>query len=160
MNLNWKENKGSSPLASTEGKQAEQVSHYSECGETAEDNIKVAIALCVEKAVSLLDINLKDESMYLMFEWDSTDSELTIVVTDQTKQRDSDNIVKCHFSALNKTMSLDNFKSEEEWKTHVNEYAEDVDFWIRDYLTTCTSFLKYSLIAAFHSGNRSTSKLL
>ena len=157
MNLNWKENKGSNPKAPATG---EHISHYSECTETSEDAIKAAIALCVEKAVSLLDVNLKDESMYLMFEWDNTDSELTIVVTDQTKQRDSDNIVKCHFTALNKTMALDNFQSEEEWKLAVNEYAEDVNFLIRDYLTTCTSFLKYSLIAAFHSGNRSASKLL
>lgn len=157
MNLNWKENKGANSLASSA---SEHVSHYSECTEISEDNIKAAIALCVEKAVSLLEVNAKDESMYLMFEWNTTDSELTIVVTDQTKQRDSDNIVQCHFSALNKTMSLDNFQSEEEWKSTVNEYAEDVEFWIRDYLTTCTSFLNYSLIAAFHCGNRNASKLL
>mgnify|MGYP005993519911 CR=1 FL=1 len=155
MNLNWKENKGANSQAA-----GEHVSHYAECGETAEDHIKTAIALCVEKAVSLLEVNAKDESMYLMFEWNTTDSELTIVVTDQTKQRDSDNIVQCHFTALNKTMSLENFPSEEEWKLAVNEYAEDVNFWIRDYLTTCTSFLNYSLIAAFHCGNRNASKLL
>lgn len=155
MNLNWKENKGANSVAA-----GEHVSHYAECGETAEDHIKIAMALCVEKAVSLLEVNAKDESMYLMFEWNTTDSELTIVVTDQTKQRDSDNIVQCHFPALNKTMSLENFPSEEEWKSTVNEYAEDVEFWIRDYLTTCTSFLNYSLIAAFHCGNRKASKLL
>jgi hypothetical protein len=137
MNLNWKDKKG-----------VKSTVHYTEFEGVPDDQVQLAINLCIDKMAQLLGSNIKDDSMYLMFEWDISHSNLTIVVTDETKSHDSDNVVQCYFTNVDETL-----KSE-------YELAEDVEFWVRDYLTTCTVFLNYSLIAAFHCGSRAASKLL
>jgi len=132
MILSWEENK--SP-----GECPEIIRHHSEYAGTEESGIRLALAECVEKSISLLATNINDESLYLLFEWCTASSVLSIVVTDSTKKLDSAQVVKCGFSRLD---------------------AEDLQYWLGDYFTTCESFMSYSLVAAFHSETRATSALL
>ena len=117
----------------------ESTGHVSECIARDEGGIRLALGECVEKSISLLQANINNESLYLMFEWCASSSVLSIVVTDSSKEIDSPHIVKCTFTNLE---------------------TEDVQYWIRDYFTTCASFMKYSLVAAFHCNERSESTLL
>jgi hypothetical protein len=82
----------------------------------------------------------------MLFEWDEDNASLSIVVSDAKKAHDSPQMVKCCFKALSENMPSD--------------YAENIHFWIRDYLTTCAGFMRYSLVAAFHTGNRNACTLL
>ncbi|OUS10810.1 hypothetical protein A9Q89_10485 [Gammaproteobacteria bacterium 53_120_T64] len=132
MILSWQENK--SP-----GECAESMCYHSEYAGTEESGIRLALAECVEKSISLLATNINDESLYLLFEWCAASSVLSIVVTDSTKKVDSAQVVKCGFTRLE---------------------AEDLQYWLGDYFTTCESFMRYSLVAAFHGQTRVESVLL
>ena len=132
MILSWQEKK--SP-----GECSESIVHHSEYAGTEEPGIRLVLAECVEKSISLLDTNIKDESLYLLFEWCAVSSVLSIVVTDSTKKIDSPQVVKCGFSRLE---------------------SEDLQYWLGDYFTTCESFMRYSLVAAFHRQTRVESVLL
>jgi hypothetical protein len=132
MFLSWEENEIVTDAQDRTG-------HISECIVQDEGGIRLALGECVEKSVSLLQANISDDSLYLMFEWCASSSVLTIVVTDSSKKNDSQHIVKCTFAKLK---------------------TEDVQYWISDYFTTCASFMRYSLVAAFHCNKRSESTLL
>jgi len=132
MILSWEKNK--SP-----GECSETFRHHAEYAGTEESGIRLALAECVEKSISLLHTNIKDESLYLLFEWCAASSVLGVVVTDSTKKIDSPQVVKCGFSRLE---------------------SEDLQYWLGDYFTTCESFMRYSLVAAFHSQTRAESALL
>ena len=132
MMLSWEENK-------SVGECSENILHNSEYAGTEESGIRLALAECVEKSISLLATNINDESLYLMFEWCAASSVLSIVVTDSSKKIDSHQVVKCGFSKLE---------------------AEDIQYWLGDYFTTCESFMRYSLVAAFHCQTRAESVLL
>ncbi len=132
MILNWQENK--SP-----GECSESIVHHAEYAGTEEPGIRLALAECVEKSISLLHTNINDESLYLLFEWCAASSVLSVVVTDSTKKIDSPQVVTCSFSRLE---------------------SEDLQYWLGDYFTTCESFMRYSLVAAFHSQTRAASALL
>ena len=159
MNLNWKESTSPNPFESAAGYKTEFVVYLAEYLERDDVKIRLAIESVIDKAVSLLDENIVNESMYLLFEWDSVYSMLTVVVTDEAKETDSVNVVKCSFPALDEEMnSLD--ASDEIWEKIVNEYASSVSFWIKDYLSVCSKFLNYSLVAIFHNESRENSQLL
>jgi len=132
MILNWQENK--SP-----GECSESIVHHAEYAGTEEPGIRLALAECVEKSISLLATNINDESLYLLFEWCAAESVLSVVVTDSTKKIDSPQVVTCCFPRLE---------------------SEDLRYWLGDYFTTCESFMRYSLVAAFHSQTRAASALL
>ena len=132
MILNWQENK--SP-----GECSESIVHHAEYAGTEEPGIRLALAECVEKSISLLHTNINDESLYLLFEWCAASSVLSVVVTDSTKKIDSPQVGTCSFSRLE---------------------SEDLQYWLGDYFTTCESFMRYSLVAAFHSQTRAASALL
>lgn len=117
----------------------ESTGHVSDCVAQDEGGIRMALGECIEKSISLLQTNINNESLYLLFEWCASSSVLTIVVTDSSKKNDSQHVVKCTFTTLE---------------------SEDIQYWIRDYFTTCASFMNYSLVAAFHCNKRSESTLL
>lgn len=132
MILSWQENKSL-------GECPESIVYNSEYAGTDESGIRSALAECVEKAISLLAANIQDESLYLMFEWSASSSRLSIVVTDSSKKIDSPQVVQCSFFKLD---------------------PEDLQYWLGDYFTTCESFMRYSLVAAFHCQTRMQSALL
>ena len=50
--------------------------------------------------------------------------------------------------------------SESLWDAKTEDFSELVKGWIHNYLTTCSGFMKYSLIAIFHNESRENAKLL
>ncbi|WP_226704397.1 hypothetical protein [Microbulbifer elongatus] len=121
----------------------EHVVHRCSVEYYSDQDAEIAINACIDKTCGLLDSNIQYHSRYLLFGWDTTSSTLTIVVTDDEKQRDSRDVVQCQFVATDKPLD-----------------PEDIQFWIKDYLTTCAAFLRYSLIAAFHRESRANCTLL
>ena len=121
----------------------EQVIHRSQLNSTSEQEIQQAVDTCIEKACELLESNIQDDSRYLLFGWGADTSTLTIVVTDDDKVKDARDVMQCQFVTGGKPLD-----------------PEDIQFWIKDYLTTCAPFLRYSLIAAFHRESRANCTLL
>jgi len=158
MKLNWEEQKNSKPAGSTAATTC--TVYHAECSNSANKSVVSAIDQCIDKALDLLSINVVDESRYLMFEWDKAHSTLTIAVTDHTKANDSEHVVRCIMSGLYKEMQSIRDLSPSDCDEKMNAYSFDVKYSINNYLTTCSEFLRYSLIAAFHSDSRDKSILV
>ncbi|BCE00351.1 hypothetical protein [Marinicellulosiphila megalodicopiae] len=120
------------------------------CPEKTEYPVNDAVATCIEQAASILDKTIQDESQFFLLEWNKTKCELSIVVTDTSKTKDSEFAVKCHFDELEKIITSEN---EIEW-------IENVQVAASNYLTTCPNFLKFSLIAVFTHEDRNYCRLL
>jgi hypothetical protein len=140
MYLDWQENHSASDQAAAD----DRIVYLAQCDGDTDETLRNAIRDSIEKAVSLLHLTIRDDSLYLLFEWDKREACLDIVVTDAQKQQDSDRIVRCCMSATEDNCS--------------DETAEKIQFWIRDYLTTCDGFFAYSLVAVFHSHSRNSSR--
>jgi hypothetical protein len=122
--------------------------------------IRTAVGECIEKSVGLLSQNIQEDSMYFMLEWHCESSTLSIIVTDEFKQKDSPIIVKCQMSVLNDRLSDLKISSIDQWQDQVNQYIANVKYWSTDYFTTCSAFFKYSLIAVYYTESRSRVELL
>lgn len=118
--------------------------HDTKCLSLEHPAMKSAIEQCIEKACSLLASNIQDDSLYLLFEWFADTATLKVLVTDSSKTQDAPQVIRCQFIRLENDA----------------EIAERVQYWIRDYLTTCASFMQYSLVAAFHFQGREHCVLL
>lgn len=138
MHLHWQEN---TIQSNTGSQQHQHVSQY--LGDT-DQSIKAALGQCVEKAAELLPVNIQDDSLFLLFEWNKEHSQLNIVVSDADKNQDSPHLVRCDFTGLQNPAA----------------YQEKVSYWLTDYLTTCAAFMNFSLVAAFYVNNRQESTLL
>lgn len=158
MDLIWKEN--ITPLEVSVDGLNECSVFFTESNKVEERLIKLNVIECVDKSITLLGKNITEKSLYYLCEWDTMCSTLTIVVTDETKSMDSKNIVKCCFSNLNKTFHKFSDKSELEREYIANNYSSMVYDCIRDYLTTCSGFMTYSLVAIFHSSDRRSTELI
>ncbi|GGY72236.1 hypothetical protein GCM10011613_16490 [Cellvibrio zantedeschiae] len=127
--------------------------HAVSVAETSENAVCQIIEASAEKAIQILKENIQDNSLYLLFEWDANQAKLNIVVTDASKKLDSPQSVCCTFSSL----AVELARESEEQRLG---YTESVKFWLHDYLTTCTAFFNYSLVAIFHSSSRDNTELL
>lgn len=106
--------------------------------------LKDALEACAAKAIELLEKNIQDDSLYLLFEWNPETCALNIVVTDADKQRDAPASVGARFAqSANTDLS-----------------TAQVRFLLSDYLASCGAFMRYSLVAIFHSEARANSTLL
>lgn len=125
--------------------EATQITHHIQHDAGDENAVKATLEACIEKAVSLLDDNVQDDAMYLLFGWqeENGSAQLRVSVADATKSADAKQVVCGEFSVL--PAGID---------------AEQVAFWLRDYLTTCTAFLRWSLLAAFYTDDRARAQLL
>ena len=133
MTLQWNE----------QAQQEGAVLYTLSCAGNDEDAIKAGVEAALEKAVSLLDRNVRDDSRYLLCEWDADAARLQVVVSDDSKTKDAPEAVECCFEPFDAALDV-----------------ALLQFLIRDYLTTCTAFLGWSLLAAFHEGDRQRSRLL
>lgn len=116
-----------------------------------ESKICKTIEACADKAIGLLKNNIQDDSLYLLFEWNEELAQLKIVLTDAAKKNDSQESVYCTFPNL----ALDLVNEEQRAAN-----TDSIKFWLHDYLTTCTAFFSYSLVAIFHSSTRNNTELL
>lgn len=112
-----------------------------------------AVEDAAERAIEELHDNIQDASLYLLFEWCFDNAELKIAVTDVSKSKDSPISYCCKFTNLLKR--LESASTEE-----LEQFAETLKFWLHDYLSSCTPFLKYSLVAIFHQSTREHTELL
>ena len=119
--------------------------HQSECAIANDEALKRGVAGVVEKAASLFPGSLQDDSQYLLFEWDQEVAVLKVVVTDINKANDSPEKVQCQLSGA---MLAD------------ADFSEDFSYAVRDYLTTCASFMAYSMVAVFCDKTRTQCQLL
>ncbi|MEN0037806.1 MAG: hypothetical protein AAGC78_12105 [Cellvibrio sp.] len=120
-------------------------------------SLKEALETCAAKAISFLGTNIQDDSLYLLFEWDADNAQLNIVVTDASKQLDSPDSVSAAFPALVQEIAS---MPEDQQADKKEAIIELVKFLLSDYLASCGAFFRYSLVAIFHSSNRSESVLL
>jgi hypothetical protein len=130
-----------------------QIVHAISVAETSEKTVRQIIEASADKAIQLLKQNIQDDSLYLLFEWSVSEAKLNIVVTDANKTQDAPESVCCVFSSLAIELAREN----EDQRLN---YVESVKFWLHDYLTTCTAFFSYSLVAIFHSSSRNNTELL
>ena len=131
--------------------------HTTSLATTTKASTQQTLGRVIDKAVSLLPHNIQHNSLYLLFEWDSNSNTLQVVVTDSTKTHDAPDRVRCIFSSLNSEPHRENTLSETE-RNVINIAA--LKYWLHDYLTTCTGFFSYSLVAIFHSSTRDQTELL
>ncbi len=119
--------------------------------DTEESTLRKTVEACANKAIGLLKTNIQDDSLYVLFEWNEDLAQLSIVVTDAAKKNDAQESVCCTFPNL--ALSLLNQEQRA-------AYTYTIKFWLHDYLTTCTAFFSYSLVAIFHSSTRNNTELL
>ncbi|MGJ8687063.1 MAG: hypothetical protein ACSHWQ_06260 [Spongiibacteraceae bacterium] len=146
MILDWNVGVSERAPAGVQGEQADYVIHTSVCSACDDTTLRAAAGECVEKATSLLSENIDDDSMYVLFGWDAEQGNLMVSVSDAAKQKDASQVVCCNFSALDEKNNA--------------EFIETLKYWITDYLTTCSGFMRYSLVAAFYSESRDQTALL
>lgn len=130
---------------SSEGK----ILHKAVSAANTQESIKVSVLACADKAFSLFDANVKDESMYCLFNWDFAQQALTINVTDPSKTVLADQSVQ---------LVLENYAA---YLTDKEDQQEQVQLWLHNHLTTSAEFLQFSLVAAIVTdGDISRSVLL
>ncbi len=110
--------------------------------------IKQALEAAARQAISLLDKTIKDDSLYLLFSWDQSLQQLQVVVTDASKTQDSDTQVQLRFSQPPKE------------SPNPEDFAEQLHFWLKDFLASYAPFFRYSLVAIFSAGDRTQTHLL
>lgn len=128
-----------------------KIIHATVMAGTEEQHSRKTIEACTDKAISLLENNIQDDSLYLLFEWNPTNTTLNIVVTNATKNHDAPESVCGSFPELTQEFTT---------PEQSIAFTESVKFWLHDYLTTCTAFFNYSLVAIFHSSSRNNTELL
>lgn len=131
------------------GNTTEGVVYSYRCEYSEDKDIRQVINQTIDKAVSLFPNNVWDQSRYVIFEWDKENKRLGIVVSDDDKTTDSPDSVHCEITAYQTAADQD-----------PQSQADNIQYWIRDHLTTCTEFFRYSLIAVFHSHSRDKTSLL
>jgi hypothetical protein len=131
------------------GNQTQGHIYFFDCTATDEKEIRNTVNQTIDKMVGLLRSNVWDSSRYCLFEWDKKTKTLDIVVTDDDKKVNSPDIVRCHISAFDDSPDQD-----------TGAEIENLQYWIQNYLTTCTDFFNFSLIAVFHSESRNKTTLL
>jgi hypothetical protein len=127
----------------TKSTQTTQHLHQAKSSDT--EHIQHSIGACIEKAITLLPNNINDDSLYFLVEWCSNSSTLSVVVTDDSKQKESPEVTSCSYSMINEGPA---------------ESIERVKYWVRDYLTTSAGFIQFSLVAVFGLGDRDKMELL
>lgn len=132
------------PLAWSIDQAEQNKCHVASCDCTDETFLPEVIEVAAIKAIELLDHNLRDNSMYLLFEWSPNARELQVALTDASKTQDAPEIVKLSLTKV----------------TATDELRELIKFSLHDFLCSYPGFLRYSLVAAFHSTNRKNTELL
>ena len=121
------------------GNTTEGVIYSYRCEHNDDTAIRQVINQTIDKAVSLFPNNVWDQSRYMIFKWDSNNKLLAIVIADDSKTIESPDSVKCEITAYQRAAAQ-----------QVSQQNDNIQYWIRDYLTTCTGFFSYSLIAIFY----------
>ena len=140
------------------GTNSRNITHSTVSNTSLTNGFESVINRCIDKATSLLSENITDDSRYFLFEWDKSKQALSIVVTDDSKTKDSIHIVSCQFTNPLSGANDEIFKSKAE---AIPEYfSERLRECIHNYMTTCHDFMQYSLIAVYHDSDRNNTRLV
>ena len=143
MPLEWNVNNTDSP----------RYLHQTVCNEPNEAAIKEVVDGSIERAIDCLHENIQDDSLYFLVEWNDAESSLTIIVTDDSKQKESPHKIVSDFSNVMGQVMSGAMKD-------INVDIEKIQYWVRDFLTTSTGFIRFSLVAIFSRGDRSNTILM
>lgn len=153
MSLNWTLSEGQNPFVADDLCAAERRFHHTESTAVEDSAVANDIDAALEKAVSFLNANVKNESRYFLVEWDRSSSILRLAVTDDRKLQDATDVVCCRFAALNQQLQAQGAEA-------VEQCSEKVQFWLKDYLSSCAAFMDYSLVAVFTDSTRDRVRML
>lgn len=153
MSLSWNLSEGCNPFWADDKAAAECRFHYAESSATEEEVVKDDMEAALEKAMELLNGNVKNESLYFMVEWDRPSSTLRLAVTNDRKAQDAADVVTCRFESLNRQLQAEGPDS-------VAACSDRVKFWAKDYLSTCTEFMNYSLVALYTDTSRNETSIV
>ncbi len=144
MNLTWQQSSTNNPDS------PDVTCFFAETDATEDTTIKLAIEDLLGKAISLLDNNINDDSLYFLVQWGEPQCLMSVIVTDETKTQDSSQIASCHFSGLANQSN-----------NNREELSVKIRFWLKDFLSTSGAFVRYSLIAIYCEGeDRSKTELI
>lgn len=153
MSLNWNLSEGQNPFLADDKAAAICRFHYAESAAVEDRAVKDDVEAALERAMSLLNANVKNESTYFLVEWDLPSATLRLAVTDERKVQDEADVVTCRFTLLNQQLQV-------EEAGQVEACSGKVRFWAKDYLSTCTEFMNYSLVALYTDTERSRTSIL
>jgi len=121
--------------------------------------LSAAIDKLTGNAIDKIAEHVTDDSRYLIFIWTQTEGRLQIGLANHDNK---DNIQHLTEQSWPELRGCDK-NSEPVHLSDVernNEIESLVRFCLTDYLSSCNGFLRYALIALFHTGDASKSKLL
>lgn len=153
MSLNWSLSEGNNPFVSNDPHAAECRFHHAQSNAMDDSALVNDIDAALDKAVSFLNANVKNESRYFLVEWNRPSSTLRLAVTNDAKLEDGADVVVLGFTALNAKIQTAG-DSEREL------YSEKMQFWVKEYLSICAGFMDYSLVAVFTDSTRDRVRML
>lgn len=149
MSLIWNESARVNPFVAGEGEATECRFHCAESGATDDVALKHDLEACLAVAITHLNANVKNESLYFMVEWNPSAAVITLTVTDGDKGNDAHDVVTCRFAALAGATGQD-----------AERLSDQVKFLVKDYLSTNGPFMNYSLVALFTDSTRANTQLI
>ena len=113
---------------------------------SSESGLQASIDCALQRAIELMAVNVRDESRYFICEWNAEKNLLSIVVTDESKRVESPVTLELLLTGIA--------------EMHQEKRLDLLKFWMTDYLSSSSDFLRFSVIAIFHTGDRSRGTLL
>ena len=153
MSLNWNLSEGKNPFAPEEQGVTACRFHHAESPASEDEAVKNDMEEALEKAMALLNANVKNESRYFLVEWDRVNAVLRLAVTNDRKAQDAVDVVTCRFTALYQRLQM-------EGESAAEACSDKINFYAKDYLSTCTGFMDYSLVAMYTDGARNEARML
>lgn len=147
MGLEWKEDQLLNPFGFAKDDSGEYKVFTAKSVAVSKDDVYLDLAKSLQMAISKLDVNVTDSSLFFLIHWEPASSILTISVTD-----DSRVVVRCSFLALEEKIQA-TVSSQE-------EFSDTLRFWCKEYLSTDQGFAQFSLVALFTDTNRESAVIL
>jgi hypothetical protein len=160
VSLSWEAGEPSpNPFEALAGDNTEYVVHFSSSNAVKDDDVKLVLQECIDKAIDFFDENINQESEYFLIEWDPVYSMITLVVTNGEKTRDSRNVVKCQLEFIDAKMQNEGLP-DFIWELRINHYSKKVKRWVKSYLQNRGAPKGCRLTPAFHSESRDLIEIL
>lgn len=118
--------------------------------EINERALSVELDKLTSNAIDEIAQYVSDDSRYLMFVWDASEGNLQIGLSDHDSKEKYRLLVEKRWEKL----------AFQEGSNSALETEELIRFCLTDYLSSCNGFLRYALIALFHTGDAAKSRLL
>ncbi|AWF82087.1 hypothetical protein BTJ40_15310 [Microbulbifer sp. A4B17] len=144
MGLVWQVEKSPSLFGLGDSADTEYEVHRSESGAKTTEGIYQDLSEALQLAISKLDENVNDNSLYFLIGWEPLSAAVTISITDDNRSNDSKVVVRCHFVGL-----ASQYDSDVERHDALAKLSDDLRFWCKEYLSTDQGFSQFSLVALF-----------